>query len=120
MYEIPMEAIRHRHNERWKREGNWFGESETRFFGSRYARTGYRVGDHAYFLSSERFDSRTPRLYTIRYMLWETGEVLTVGEFQQHTTWKRAHQSMMRLIHREENSVPAVDQADDRMQRRSR
>ena len=61
--------------------GHFFDSSSTRFFRSRYPQTGHRVGDKAYFITSEQFDDRSERLYTVRVLDYKTGGVDTIGEF---------------------------------------
>lgn len=74
-----------------ERAGFHFFEPATlRFFASRVAQTGYLTADHAraYFVTSEQFRpfDGTPaaRRYTVRVCDLTTGDVDTVGEFQQY------------------------------------
>lgn len=79
-YEI--ERINERHG------GHWFEAGSMRFFNSRVAEVGYKAtsGRRVYFVSSERFDASTPRRYSVRVMDLETGDVSTVGVFQQYAS----------------------------------
>ncbi len=45
-----------------------------------------------YFVTSEQFDARSPRLYTIRTIDWEC-RISTVGEFQQYPTLRAARKA---------------------------
>ncbi len=69
--------------------GHFFDADTTRFFSSRYPQTGYRVGDKAYFITSEQFhglyEPDGQRLYTIRVLDYKTGDIDTVGEFNKLT-----------------------------------
>lgn len=69
--------------------GHWFDPGSMRFFRSRLPQTGYRVDNKAYFISSEQFIGSNgipaPRLYTIRVLDYETGEIDTLGEFNKLT-----------------------------------
>ena len=57
---------------------HWFSAGAIRFFNSRFGR---RVYGGRYFVSSERFDHKSPRRYTVR-MVRPGGDVQTVGAFQ--------------------------------------
>lgn len=65
--------------------GQHFFEADTmRFFKSRIAPGVYHKGDHInLFITSEKFDYKTPRFYTIR-QLQPNGSIKTIGEFQQY------------------------------------
>jgi hypothetical protein len=70
---------------------HFFDKSANRFFNSR---TGDKVVMHngaAYFVTSERFDDNTPRMYTARRML-ESGAVEEVpgSKFQQFSSARSA------------------------------
>lgn len=64
---------------------HWFSPETMRFFNSRIGRTVY---GGQYFVSSERYDDSAPRLYTIRKVTYDDGQMSidTVGEFQQYDT----------------------------------
>ncbi len=65
--------------------GHWFSPGAMRFFNSRLPQGGYKIGNKAYFITSEQFDYKTPRYYTVRVIDWITGDVDTVGEFNKLT-----------------------------------
>lgn len=65
--------------------GFWFSKGAMRFFDSRILwQTLTRLGKGYLFVSSEQFDYRSPRLYTVRK--WDNGDVSELGEFQQFET----------------------------------
>lgn len=67
---------------------HFFERSTMRFFSSKIASGKYVLpGQH--FVTSEQFDSASPRLYTLRHVL-EDGRIETVGEFQQYPTLRAA------------------------------
>jgi hypothetical protein len=76
---VSIQAIEHRHT------GHFFSTGSMRFFNSRRPQQGYKVGNKAYFITSEQFDYKSPRLYTLRVINWDTGVIDTVGEFNQMT-----------------------------------
>lgn len=81
-------------------QGRWFDESTRRFFGSRIGKAVYPAADgSAFFVSSERYDDESPRLYSVRRAFWEGGqvEIKTVGEFQQYASRNDAHSAARRL-----------------------
>lgn len=75
-------------------KGHFFDKSSMRFFNSRLAQYGYRkitctdketiYHNLVFFVTSEKYDYKSPRLYTIRRLNISTGEIITVGEFQQY------------------------------------
>lgn len=77
-------------------QGYWFSPGAMRFFKSRLGSEVLPVPDGWLFVSSERFDDNTPRLYTIRKMD-QYGEISEVGEFQQYTSSAAAKRVMRRL-----------------------
>lgn len=76
--------------------GHWFSPGAMRFFKSRLGSEVLPVPDGWLFVSSERFDYNTPRLYTIRKMD-QYGEISEVGEFQEYTSSASARRVMRRL-----------------------
>lgn len=68
---------------------HFFSPDTMRFFHSRTAQSAIVVNHIAYFVTSEQHDNE-PRRYTIRKANLETGDVSTVGEFQQYATHKQA------------------------------
>ena len=78
--------------------GHWFDASAKRFFNSRVAQTAELKDDKAYFVSSEQFDYKSPRLYSVRVCDMKTGDIDTVGDFQQYETSRQAYAHIKRLV----------------------
>lgn len=82
---------------------HWFSPNTMRFFRSRVGGFGYLTddGSKAYFVSSEQFESsmgdRADRRYTVRVCEMKTGEIDTVGEFQQYASRSGADKAAQRL-----------------------
>jgi hypothetical protein len=77
---------------------HFFDAGATRFFSSRYPQSGIVKDNKAYFVTSEQFDYKSPRLYTIRVCDMATGIVDTIGAFQQYRTSKLAQAAIKNLI----------------------
>ncbi len=75
---------------------HWFDRSTLRFFSSRISEHVYPTRDGAYFVSSERFDMTTPRLFSVRFCS-DAGAIDTIGEFQQYASRSGAHAAAARL-----------------------
>jgi len=99
---VSMAEIERRHR------GHWFSSGAKQFFACRLASFGYKItdeqGTRVYFVSSERFLDPLKRdgysggrLYSVRVLDWETGDIDTVGEFQQYTTGKAADRAARKL-----------------------
>ena len=76
----------------------FFSPDTTRFFRSRYPQCAFKVGDKAYFITSERFDHE-PRGYTIRVCDLITGDITehNPGEFNK-LTYSQATYKLQRLL----------------------
>lgn len=90
---VDMAEVRRAHR------GHWFDRDTLRFFRSRVAEYGYGSADGArvYFVSSERFDDRSPRLYSVRVCVLATGSIDTVGAFQRFRSRSGADAAARRL-----------------------
>lgn len=70
---------------------HWFEPGAMRFFRSRSPQTVLKVGDRAYFVTSEQFvpseGPPAPRLYTIRVYDLKTGSIETYPD--HHTGWQK-------------------------------
>lgn len=88
------------YNIQYYSKGHFFDKSAMRFFNSRLSDGGYSNGKEVYFVTSERFDSNSPRLYTIRKLTLKTGSIDTV-EFQQYKTKKTAEKYARILAEKE-------------------
>jgi hypothetical protein len=64
----------------------WFSPSTLRFFDSVAGRDVHQGPGGVFFVSSEQFDARSPRLYSVREFDPETAKISTLGEFQQYKT----------------------------------
>ncbi len=65
---------------------HWFSPNTMRFFNSRVSG---KLVRGKYFVSSEQMDNDTARVYSIRMALPD-GEVVTVGEFGEYSTYNKA------------------------------
>ena len=70
---------------------DFFAPDATRFFRSKFATVlhGKSPANWNIFITSEQFDSRSPRLYTVRQMLMD-GSTQHLSAFQQFSTLKQA------------------------------
>ena len=82
MYYYRMEEIKQINQEKGF---HFFSGSAMRFFKSRVGDTVFQGGGGVFFVTSERFDYDSPRLYTVREFDPDTGNVNTVGEFNELT-----------------------------------
>jgi len=89
---IDIRNIKRRH------QGHWFDTDTMRFFRSRIAQTATVKDGKAYFVSSEQFNYSSPRLYSVRVCDMETGEIDTLGEFQQYGTSRQAQATIKQLV----------------------
>lgn len=88
-------------------KGHFFEKGAMRFFNSRVAQYGYRkvtctnsetlYHNLVFFVTSERFDYKSRRLYTIRRLNLESGEIITVSEFQQYKTSSHANKVAQKM-----------------------
>jgi hypothetical protein len=85
-------------------KGHFFDKGSTRFFNSRYCRDGFRgmtkdftFSNLIFFVTSEQYDHKSPRLYTIRRLNTESGEIITVGEFQGYKTSTTANKHAQKM-----------------------
>ena len=89
-----IEQIKYANKERGQ---HFFSRGALRFFHSRIGRKVHRGPGGIYFVSSEQFDERSPRLYTVRRFDLVSAAVDTVGEFQQYACARHAHSEAARL-----------------------
>jgi len=81
---------------------HWFKPEAMRFFSSRVSDRFYldNVRRCSYFVTSERYEgirNKGPRLYSVRAIFWDTGEVSTIGDFQAYRTSASAHKAAKKL-----------------------
>ena len=88
---IDMNTVERKHN------GHWFSPGAKRFFSSRICQYAIEIDGKNYFVSSEQFDYKSPRLYTVRVQD-ENGDIDTVGEFQQYQTSTQAWGAIKRMV----------------------
>lgn len=77
----------------------WFSPDTMRFFNSRVNldQDAVEIGGEYYFTSSEQFDHKSPRLYSVRAWNPETDDIRTIGEFQGYRTAREARAKINRL-----------------------
>lgn len=73
---------------------HWFDPATLRFFNSRIIPP---LEKGRYFVTSERFDSSTPRRYTVRVAYCD-GRVETVGDFMHYATLRDARKAIRMMI----------------------
>ena len=78
-----------------RRGAFWFSPGSMAFFHSHVFAEVYARKGACYFITSERFDDYAPTRFTVRMAPltdrgWPTGEIETVGEFQQHASYPDA------------------------------
>ncbi len=99
-------VVEQRYNNRHRElgtPGHWFETDTLRFFRSRIG-VEEVVPTGMVFVSSEKntgLYADYPRLYSVRRYTHETGDISTVGEFQEHTTRAQAVGAMRRLAKKE-------------------
>ena len=84
-----------------KHYGKHFFDADTlRFFNSRISNeiVVAASNERVLFVTSEKRDWNTPRLYTVRVMDWSNGSVDSVSEFQEYDTLASAKGRLRREI----------------------
>lgn len=75
--------------------GSWFSGGNKRFFNARWS----DFDRHSRtFISSEKYDSDTARLYTVRQFSPDFMSIETVGEFQEHASKRTAERARDRYV----------------------
>lgn len=77
--------------------GYFFSPDSMRFFRSRVSEKVHQGPGGIYFVTSEQFDDRSPRLYTVRCFDPTSRGIDTAGGFQAHATSRQAHAEAARL-----------------------
>jgi hypothetical protein len=77
---------------------HFFSKGAMRFFRSRIASRTHSGPGGVYFVTSEQFDERSPRLFTVHKFtdLGDRCEIDTIGKFQQYRTGASAHSAAAR------------------------
>jgi hypothetical protein len=73
----------------------WFDKGSMSFFDSIIEPTVFPSSDGAYFISSEQFSDKAPRLFTVRFAD-SGGAVSTVGAFQEFETLENARRAAVK------------------------
>jgi hypothetical protein len=85
--------------------GHWFDAGAMRFFNGRISGEVHSAGKNAgqYFVSSERYDDDTPRLYSVRRFDPETADVMDAPghHFQEYASLSGAHGAAKRAAAKE-------------------
>ena len=92
---------------RMSKRTHFFDASTMYFFDSKIEVPMYTNETDCLFVTSEKFDRIEPRLYTVRKYTHDTGDISTVGQFQQYKTLKRALRAI-KLAIKEIESQEAV------------
>lgn len=89
---------------------HFFERDTMRFFNSRIGQNAHVCANpyKTLFVTSERFDQRSRRLYTIRSYDCRTHDIDTIGEFQQYRTARAANKAAMEIA--ESIEYPSRDQ----------
>ena len=82
---------------------HWFDPGAMRFFNSRLTEWGYRKAgtNVTYFVTSERYNSSTPRGDTVRKAVFGNGDdfdIDTVGEFRGYKSAAAAKAAILKIV----------------------
>lgn len=91
---------------------HWFDRDTMRFFNSRVGSNTYPTNNPyiTLFVSSERFDEKTKRYYSIRSYDSQTHDIDTIGEFQQYDSSRVANREAKRIA---QTIEPTLDDLHD-------
>lgn len=86
--------------------GHFFDQGAVRFFNSRSPQYAYKWNGYYFWVSSEKFDSKTPRKYTIRFACCDCMSIHDIDGFQAHGS-KRAAEARLKwyLAHEDKPEV---------------
>ena len=73
-----------------KAKGHFFEPNAMRFFNSRLVDEVFPSRGKVYFVTSEKFDHKSPRMFTVRVLDLESRGIETVGEFQAYSSRTQA------------------------------
>jgi hypothetical protein len=82
IYEVKRSNIQHGFH--------FFDAGAMRFFNSRISGHAIKCGSRAYFVTSEKFDHKSKRFYSVRECDLTNGKINTLGDFQEFSTSKQA------------------------------
>jgi hypothetical protein len=91
--QYSMEDVKRMHS------GYFFSAGALYFFGSKINPSTYTSKDGArvYFVTSEQFDEKSPRRYTVRYLDVATGKIQDGSNFQEYASRTTAHRHAARM-----------------------
>ena len=78
-------------------KGHWFDAVALRFFRSRFSEAAVQHDGGYLFVSSERFDHKTPRFYSVRFCDAD-GNIETIGDFQEYKSGRQAWAAILRMV----------------------
>jgi len=83
---------------------HYFSDKSMRFFSSYTSHYAYQIGNKAYFITSEKntFTVNNPRKYSIRVIDLTSGNINTIGKFQEFNSNAEAQAQLKRILTREE------------------
>ena len=80
-------------------KGHFFEPLAMKFFNSRLARYGFENHNgEIFFVTSESFDSYSPRRYSVRVLDIETGRIETMNNFQSYETKQKALGAIRKVL----------------------
>lgn len=79
--------------------GHFFDKGAMRFFNSRILSDVFPSTKCVYFVTSEQYDYKSPRLFTVRSFDLTTRSIETVGEFQEYATRAQAISAAINLAY---------------------
>lgn len=82
-----------------KAVGHFFDKGAMRFFNSRILSDVFPSTKCVYFVTSEQYDYKSPRLFTVRSFDLTTRSIETVGEFQEYATRAQAISAAINLAY---------------------
>ena len=81
------------------KNGNFFfSRGAMKFFNSRIETTSIDVGGKGYFITSEQFDDKKPRGYTVRSIDLATGDTSEESQFQEYKTREDALDARKQIV----------------------
>ena len=91
-----MKKTKYTLSEIMRKNKNFFSKESMNFFNSKININQQTQNNHNMFITSEKFDYNSPRLYTIRMFLKEN-YICTFSDFQQFETLSQAKKELKKL-----------------------
>jgi len=91
-----MKKTKYTLSEIMRKNKNFFSKESMNFFNSKINMNQQTQNNHNMFITSEKFDYSSPRLYTIRIFL-NQNNICTFSEFQQFETLSKAKKELKKL-----------------------